>query len=228
MNFDLDQPIGNERFTSIILLCANVVPLIGVLFFDWDLQTVMLLYWIENLIVGLTNIVRILFMAQSPHLKNRLFSAAFFTVHYGLFCMAHGSLLFNMLDIEIAGITGTVSPIDMVQNLPAVYLFLQQTMGASASVALIGMLLSHGFSLNTHYFKAGERHRLTVSKAMHMPYQRIIVMHIGLMGGVFLIEEFGATVLLLVALVAAKIGFDFVFHRKEHRAMRATQTESTE
>ena len=112
----------------------------------------------------------------------------------------------------------------MVQNLPSVYLYLQQVLGATASVALLGMLLSHGFSLNTHYFKAGERQRLTVSKAMHLPYKRIFVMHLGLMGGVFLIEEFGSTVWLLVALVVAKIMVDLTFHRKEHHGLRSSKS----
>jgi len=195
MTLGLKQSVTNERLTSIILLCANLIPLIGVLFFDWDVRTVMLLYWVENLIVGLTNIVRILFLAQSPNLS-----------------------------IEIAEISGTISPIDMVQNLPSVYLYLQQVLGMTASVALLGMLLSHGFSLNTHYFKAGEQQRLTVSKAMHLPYKRIFVMHLGLMGGVFLIEEFGSTVWLLVALVVAKIVVDLTFHRKEHRDLRSSKS----
>ena len=223
MNEELKQFVASDRLTSILLLGANFIPLMGVLFFDWDVQTIMLLYWVENLIVGLMNIVRILFLAQSKSFLNRLGSAAFFTVHYGMFCMAHGSLLFSLLNIEIAEISGSISPIDMLQNLPAVYLYLQQLLGVTASVALLGMLLSHGFSLNTHYFKAGERHRLTVSKAMHLPYQRIVVMHLGLMGGVFLIEGFDSPALLLVALVVAKIVVDLTFHRKEHRGLRSSK-----
>ena len=220
MAAEVQKIMKNEQLTSAILVLANLTPLVGVVSFQWDLQTIMLLYWIENLIVGLINIVRIVFLTQASGVAQRLGSAAFFTMHYGLFCMAHGSLLLSLLNIEIAGLSGTISPIQMVENFPEVYLFLQQVLGGTASIALLGMLLSHGFSLKTHYFKAGEQHRLTVPKAMKMPYQRIVVMHIGLMAGVFLLESFGAPVLLLVALIVTKIAVDFLYHRKEHKGLR--------
>jgi hypothetical protein len=41
-----------------ILILANLLPLMGVLFFDWSLFAVMYLYWFENVIIGLFNIMR--------------------------------------------------------------------------------------------------------------------------------------------------------------------------
>jgi len=42
---------------------ANLIPLVGVLFFDWSLLTILVLYWIENGIVGFWNVPKIV-MAQ--------------------------------------------------------------------------------------------------------------------------------------------------------------------
>ncbi len=42
-------PPGPARW---VLIVANLVPLIGVLFFDWDLMSILLLYWLETLIVA--------------------------------------------------------------------------------------------------------------------------------------------------------------------------------
>lgn len=46
------------------LLVANAIPLVGVLFFGWSLLTILVIYWLENGIVGFWNVPRIL-LAQS-------------------------------------------------------------------------------------------------------------------------------------------------------------------
>lgn len=224
----LNNSIGVEKLTSSVLIIANLIPLIGVLFYDWDLQSVMLLYWLENLVVGAINVIRILFIAADKNIIERLFTSVFFTFHYGLFCVAHGTLLFELLSIRIDGLDDMFSPIAMIQNGSLIINYLQNTMGNTAGLALIGMIISHAFSLRTHYFKGGEMKRITVSDAMTMPYQRIVVMHIGLIGGAFLIEEFGSTVLLLVALIVAKIATDVMFHRREHRRFSAHDIDEEE
>src|SRR4051794_8906883 len=46
--------------SAILLVVANLIPLVGVLFFGWSLWTILVLYWVENGIVGFWNIPRIL------------------------------------------------------------------------------------------------------------------------------------------------------------------------
>ena len=43
-----------------VLLVANAIPLIGVLFFGWSLLTILVIYWLENGIVGFWNVPKIL------------------------------------------------------------------------------------------------------------------------------------------------------------------------
>lgn len=45
--------------SAILLLVANAIPLVGVAFFDWSLLTILVLYWLENGIVGFWNVPRI-------------------------------------------------------------------------------------------------------------------------------------------------------------------------
>ena len=52
--FDLYRRTGASR-SAVLLLAANAVPLVGVLFFGWSLWTILVLYWIENGIVGFWN-----------------------------------------------------------------------------------------------------------------------------------------------------------------------------
>src|SRR5438128_1777645 len=38
--------------TAVVLIAANLVPLAGVLFFGWSVFATLLLFWVENVIVG--------------------------------------------------------------------------------------------------------------------------------------------------------------------------------
>lgn len=40
------------------LIFANTVPLIGVLFFEWSLFAIIFLYWMENIVIGFFNLLR--------------------------------------------------------------------------------------------------------------------------------------------------------------------------
>jgi cytochrome c oxidase subunit IV len=57
--FDVYRQTAASR-TAIALVIANAIPLAGVLFFGWSLWTILVLYWVENGIVGLWNIPKIL------------------------------------------------------------------------------------------------------------------------------------------------------------------------
>jgi len=46
--------------SAMALLLANAIPLVGVLFFGWSLWTILVLYWVENGIVGFWTVPRIL------------------------------------------------------------------------------------------------------------------------------------------------------------------------
>jgi len=62
--FDLYRRTATSR-SAIALLVANAIPLVGVLFFGWSLLTILVLFWIENGIVGFWNVPRILLARQS-------------------------------------------------------------------------------------------------------------------------------------------------------------------
>ena len=104
-----------SRPSSLALVLANLVPLAGVLYFDWSVLAILLLHWAESVVIGVVNVLR---MATSrsdnilggmlPQLTNgqapeeliksmprinmaafKFFLIPFFTVHYGGFCYGH-------------------------------------------------------------------------------------------------------------------------------------------
>jgi hypothetical protein len=55
---DLYRRTGVTR-SAVALLIANAIPVVGVLFFGWSLLTILVLYWLENGIVGFWNVPKI-------------------------------------------------------------------------------------------------------------------------------------------------------------------------
>ncbi len=42
-----------RRLSLVVLVLVNLLPLAGVLFFDWDVAALVILYWSENLVLHL-------------------------------------------------------------------------------------------------------------------------------------------------------------------------------
>ena len=55
----VEGPIG-WRLSTLALVAANAVPLVGVLVFHWTVFPILLLYWCENVVVGAFNVLRML------------------------------------------------------------------------------------------------------------------------------------------------------------------------
>src|SRR3989338_8418866 len=99
-------------FALVVLVLANLTPLIGVLYFEWSIFMVILLYWMESIVMGVYNILKILIangpiviwinniekvdskyvtdkevnvFDPKPSMKSKLFLSGFFLVHYGGF-----------------------------------------------------------------------------------------------------------------------------------------------
>ncbi|HYL56317.1 MAG TPA: DUF6498-containing protein [Gemmatimonadales bacterium] len=84
--------------TAVVLIAANLVPLAGVLFFGWSVYATLLLFWVENVIVGAFNILRMLAATPDNPLAwvTKVFMIPFFTFHYGMFVMVHGIFVLQL------------------------------------------------------------------------------------------------------------------------------------
>lgn len=68
-----------------VLIAVNLIPLAGVFFWNWDLFSLMVLYWMETAMIGFYQLVKILI--TSPVLA--VFLIPFFTFHFGMFMYVH-------------------------------------------------------------------------------------------------------------------------------------------
>ncbi|MDH3979509.1 MAG: DUF6498-containing protein [Gammaproteobacteria bacterium] len=207
--FRLDLP-------QLALLLANLLPVFGVLFLDWDVGSIVVLYWAENLIAGAYTLLKMLTVGKLRALPVMLF----FTIHYGGFCAAHG--LFVLELTQFAGET-----IAQEHSWPGPLVLIEMFIDLSRQVlaaapreflwACLALLISHGASFLLLFIGQQEFRWRTVKQLMHAPYSRITVLHIAVIAGGFLVQKMGSPLGLLLALVALKTCMDIMLHNRSHK-----------
>jgi hypothetical protein len=196
--------VREVRLSLVSLILANLWPLLGVLFLGWTVFAVVLLFWIENVIVGVFNLARMA-LARGGSGGQRIlkvFLMPFFTVHYGMFTLVHGVFVFALFG-------GTV-PLSAPEALPDVL------RGAGVGPAALALLASHGISFVANYVLGGEYRTTTAAALMLAPYGRVVVLHVVIIMGAFVIQALGTPLLALALLVVLKIGLDAGAHLREH------------
>lgn len=209
--------VGYRRDASLVALVAvNLIPLLGVFLFEWDVAALLVLYWSENLVIGFFTLLRMLVV--SP--LGSLFSGLFFLIHYGGFCGVHGLFIVVMLlDGEFNPMDDDPWPLFLV--FPQILYNVARHVLASAPPewlwAFAALFASHGISFIVNFLFGPERERWTIRALMGAPYGRIVILHIAIIAGGFAVMALGQPLYMLVVLVLMKTGVDVVLHQREHR-----------
>jgi len=241
--------------SAIVLLIANAIPIVGVLFFGWSLITILVLYWLENGIVGFWNVPKIALaqgpliprLSEMPESARRVVTSAalsrlqvipraglsvFFLVHYGMFWLVHGIFVFTLP--MVSGVAtgssgrGCDSPIfpepgEIPMPLGAAESCAPSAFGEIAwGPVLIGaaaLFLSHGASFLLNYVGNDEYLRTSAPRQMGSAYGRVIVLHLTILVGAFVVAFLGAPIGALIVLVVLKTAFDLRLHRREHAGL---------
>ncbi|MGE0557807.1 MAG: DUF6498-containing protein [Burkholderiales bacterium] len=196
--------------TATILIGVNLLPLLLVAAGLWELRQVMLLYWLENGVIGAWHLVKLL-TAQNTPLLVRPIEAVYFIVHYGLFFTVHGFFLLSMLGLKI----GIGDPVSLFLALPR-----------DIWPLVLLLVASHGYSTIWHYFIGGEYAAVKSGELFMRPYARVVVLHLTILGAGFLTQMYDEPRALLVVLVLLKTVIDVAMHLRSHAkpAMPAGRT----
>lgn len=235
-----------QRPSAKVLILANLIPLVGVIFWGWSVFNIVVLYWMENLVIGVINILKMItcrpelddgdierllppnlqgeqreaFMSQLEahggiskalrgHSAMKFFMIPFFTVHYFGFCAGHGVFVFSMFgrDAGVGGVgSGLFSSFEM---LPAL-------LTGAFGFAALGLVLSHLYSFFANYILGGEYKRTVLPVLMFKPYGRIVVLHVAIIFGGFVVMSLGSPLGLLIILILGKIVIDLKMHLWDH------------
>ncbi len=213
--------------SSLVLILANLVPIAGVVWFDWSVLEILLLYWTESIIVGLLNVLRMASCRTAnplagyfpsgddrgataalqmvgemlPVRSMKVFMTGFFIVHYSAFCFGHISIL--TISFTNGGFDG-----GMLGTIPAESLW-------AFWVAVAAIFASHLYSYFANYLGRGENTRVGLATLMTRPYGRIMVMHVAVIFGAGLVTAVGNALPMLIVLVIGKVFIDLNLHNRE-------------
>lgn len=202
------------------LVAANLAPLFMIFFAGWSMGEILFLYWLESVIVGLFNIFKMIFSAPHPlgpahiHISPKLdlaaaigaklFMCGFFIVHFGTFMLVHGMFLgfmcgqFKLISADI-GFRGFL---------------------LSVKWAVLALLVSHGYSFFANYLRGGEYRTASLRVLMQQPYPRIVVMHLTILAGFFLVMLVGRSAGFLFLFTLLKTAADLKAHLRERQKFR--------
>ncbi|HEY3418890.1 MAG TPA: DUF6498-containing protein [Armatimonadota bacterium] len=196
-----------QTLSFICLLVGTVMPLIGVLFFGWDLLTVMLIYWAENLVIGLYNVAKMTAVLgwgeESSTPEGSILDIPFFVVHYGAFCFVHGGFLAPIISHTHEHAAGLLA--GQITAHP----------WTGPALALIMLIVGHGTAFVDHFLRNSEYQRVSTHTLLFQPSGRVVLLHVTLLFGALLIVVTGKKVAMLALLVLLKLMLDLVLFRKQ-------------
>lgn len=205
--------------STAVLIAANAFPIIGVLVFHWQIFPIMLLYWLENLIVGAFNVLRMLASEPANAVKwlGKLFMIPFFCVHYGMFTFVHGVFVFALFGGGLHEPGAFPTPAHVLETIARLKI----------GWAVFAIIASHAVSFVTNYIGGGEYKRVTLDQLMQQPYGRVVVLHLAILFGGFAVMALKQPVFSLILLVVFKTVLDIKSHRAERRKLAEPGAQPT-
>lgn len=193
--------------STLALVVANLVPLAGAVLGLWTVGDLLLLYWAENVVVGLFQLLRMGSVMVLRGLHALMGVMVFFALHYGFFTFVHGMF-----------VTSIFAPPE-AQGMAAAAALLLSFDGLL--FGLLALTASHGVSFVVNFLGAGEWRMAEATTLMKEPYARVVVLHLTILGGGWAVMALGEPLAALVVLVLVKIAVDLDAHRRQHLAAKA-------
>ncbi len=194
--------------TIVVLLAANSMLLFGIIWWDWKVFSLLLLFWCENVLIGIFYLLRLLFIRY--HCAStwvcKVFALPFFCFHYGVFLLVHGIFVISWFGPRSVS-DGVWADASIIFRLVT-----QQHL----EWPLLALALSHAYSFFYHFVGRGEYRRVDLAKAMVQPYRRVIFLHLVLLVGGFAVSLLDSPVWSLVLLLLGKCWLDGKSHLQEH------------
>jgi len=236
-----ERPAGAAKKTRLTwpdvagVAIVNVVPAVALLFQRWDVGILILLYWMENVVLGVDNVLRMIVAKPDyssgkirlvgPWVEIREGSSViragnsskfgdilFFLIHYGGFTLGHGFFVL-MLIVSDAG-AESFEDIESVLR-PHVPLL---------AVALALTVADYAWSFFDEYIR-GKGYTKTHHSCLFLrPYGRVLVLHLVILGGAFVLIQLAASPATALLLVAFKVFMDV---RRVARASKSNDESST-
>lgn len=194
------------------LLFSNIITIFFAIIENWNLSTIMWIYWFQSITIGCVNFIRILQLKEfstdglqinkkpveaTQGTKN--FTAFFFLIHFGLFHFVYVMFFLNGTFINSAEKIQSVSEIKYIL------------------VAVLIFFINHLFSY--FYNKSRDTKKQNLGALLFNPYIRVIPMHLTI--SFFTLFNNALPLFLILKTFA-----DAIMHVVEHNALRKSDLKN--
>lgn len=189
-----------------MLIAANCLPVIGVLFWHWDAFSVMAVYWLENVVIGAVNVLKMACVMVVQRQFQGIVLIPFFCFHYGMFTYVHGVFIFMLFTDRHQGLKGMLNQDDLqhVLSIPGLV------------IAFVSLAAHQLFSFYYHFLRGGEVKTAKIDMLMAKPYGRIAMLHVTLLLGGALVIWLHNAVWAVLLLTILKIIGELALHQRAH------------
>jgi len=191
-----------------LAIAVDLTPIVFVFMFGWGAAALVLLYWAENIVIGVATFARIILSGiKSWGLiggLGALFLAAFFTFHYGLFCYGHGVFVFEFAP-GMNFSPPAPGPDGITKMMQAVIVY-----APGMAIALGLIALYQTLAIVIDYWPTTERETPLPIVEMFSPYGRIAVLHVAIFAGAFAMAVLGDPMIGVLALILLRAAFSLV------------------
>lgn len=236
-----------DRFSAlprsvISLLIANLLPLVGVLFWGWSTFNIVAIYWSENIVIGLINLLKMLFCmpndktllegsllarkgkaqlldtvedTQSNLRAERLAIQVLKVLYVPFFTVHYGMFCLVHGVFVFALLSGDGMGHLSGTPLDVLLAIFSRLSENHLQWAIIGLAVSHLISFFSNYLGRGEYRTVPIQNLMMQPYGRVVVLHVTILLGAGATIALGSPVWLLLILIVGKTILDVKFHLRE-------------
>jgi hypothetical protein len=200
-----EVPSPGKTWPVIVAVAINLIPIVGVIFWGWSAFALIALYWLENIVIGVRNVLSMLAsgaLGGLAGIPGAIFFSAFFTVHYGMFCFGHGIFVMAMF----GGVDGEGFQGDSILDLAGAVRELMATQ-ANLFIGFASIVLWQLVQFIL-FLVRGEAARTNPLDLMSAPYARIIVLHLTIIFGGFILLGLNQPVGGVVILALVKMAYD--------------------
>ena len=197
------------------IILANLIPLYGVIFMDWNAGSMFIVYCLETVIIGIFNVLKMIIvtvLVRTPDENvsfgtgrniNALFLIPFFIFHYGLFVFIQTQMFFH------------VSNILNDDRFITSYSEVIEQMGPEGKMVLLIFVISYSLQTFYSFGFSGQYKTIGISRLMFQPYARIFVQQfVVIIGSIFM--SLGAGKVFMLVFIALKIMFEVYINFDRH------------
>ena len=183
---------------------VDLLPIWAVLVWGWDAAALVMLYWLENVVIGVMTVARI--VAAWIGRKGLwgiiagVWASALFILHYGLFNFGHGGIL-----LEVFGRWDDLEGLDTLGGTLTSMLEAALIFAPHMAWVLTVIFAWHIFVFVRDYIIGGVWLTAEPQDVAFEPYGRVIVFHVGVFIVAGALEYFGDPGIGALILVMARV-----------------------